>query len=192
LDARIDQAKRSGTRDVLEAAGFKNLDTPEGVEKAKTDMAALLQFALAQQAEKMTADEKVQKQLKDLTDERDAARKTLQTEQDAHKQAVARFETLQRTIALTKAASGAHHPDDIMTWAQANQPDELAKVLKNDGTPDEAQAKKIVEACKQARPDWFTVTPGVPSNAGGRPLPGDPTKLEKGRELARANLRRGI
>lgn len=74
---------------------------------------------------------------------------------------------------IKQAAIGTRYPDDVVGWTQRPENAELLKkAMSADGKPDEAGIKALVEACQQARPEWFGLRSGPtgsPSNAGAKP-----------------------
>jgi len=212
LENRVAKAKRSGVREMLSALGFENLDnpdklkqaqsdlgnmltfarellsalSPEGLDdpdslkQAQSDLRDLLAFAREQQTAQMTAEEKVQQEITTLQDQISTLKRRnnkLQADLDAARSAQASVESElsdhKRSTAIIAAAQGANHPADVVIWAKTYQPDLFDSVLKDDGTPSEAAAKRIVEACKKARPEYFgRVTLGSPPNLGAKPPSG--------------------
>jgi hypothetical protein len=165
LDARIEKAKRSGTREVLKALGFTNLDSLDDLTQAQSELADLLTFAREAKAAQMTADEKVQQHMTDLTKRAETAEKKLADEQKARRDADDRYTTYVRGQAIINAAQAARHPEDVVGWAEKNQPDAFKTVLTADGSVDGPVVAAIVKACREDRKDWFETDPGSPSNA---------------------------
>jgi len=196
--SRIDQAKRSGVRELLTDLGFQGVDTPEALEQARQSLAELIQYARQQREASMTAEERMQEQLRSLTSERDS----LAQERDRYKQAaeqaqreLAEFKAdLQRTSALESAAAaaGAIRPGDVVMWARTYRPAEFAQILDDNQALNEEQLKAIVDACQADRGEWFAArTPGSPSHAGAKPPAAPPADQQK-RELAIQTVRRGM
>jgi len=195
---RIEQAKRSGVRELLTALGFQGVDTPEGLAKAQQALAETIEYARQQREASMTAEEKMQEQLRSLTSERDS----LAQERDRYKQAaeqvqqeLAEFKAdLARASALESAAAsaGAIRPSDVVMWARSYRPTEFAQIVGNDQVINAEQIKAIVDACQADRGEWFAArTPGSPSHAGAKPPAAPPADQQK-RELAIQTVRRGM
>jgi hypothetical protein len=203
---RMAQAKRSAVKDLLKELGFTDVESEDALKAAKGKLGDDLKFAKEQRDAQLTAEQRVQQQITDLTAERDR----LIGERD---QALARAQTAEQTLItsvrdaeLRKAAevAGARHPEDVITWAQAYAAEDLGKVLKEeklaDGTtkrsPDADAIKRIIDACFAARKDagWFKgSTVGSPSNQGGQPprtVPEVKGQVEAGKAAARAITRR--
>lgn len=86
-----------------------------------------------------------------------------------------------RNSAITAAAqkARAEAPDDVVLWAEKHAADQLAKVLKEDGSVDEKAVNTLIEKCRTERKNWFTGSaPGSPSNRDGRNPTPDLTKFE--------------
>jgi hypothetical protein len=169
LDLRIAKAARSGEREVLKALGFTDLDSQEAIDEAKKSLANLVKVANDYLQSQLTAEQKVQQEKDDLTVKADTWEKKFNEEKASRQKAEERLDALVRDGALQRGATGARHPEDVVTWAKTNKPDLYKKVLKDDGSTDETQVTAIVDACKEARKDWFEIVPGSPSNAGARP-----------------------
>lgn len=184
---RIEQAKRSGARELLAALGFQDVGTPEGLAKAQQALAETVEYA-----------RKMNEQVRALTSERDS----LAQERDRYKQAaeqaqreLAEFKAdLQRTSALESAAAaaGAIRPGDVVMWARTYRPAEFAQILDDNQALNEEQLKAIVDACQADRGEWFAArTPGSPSHVGAKPPAAPPADQQK-RELAIQTVRRGM
>lgn len=206
FDARIEQAKRSSARELLEMLDFKDVAHPDQVAQAVSDLKELVQFAREQRREQMTAAERVEADLTTARQNEATARQQrdqAEQERDTARQQLREF--VMRS-AITAAAAGAAHPADVYDlYARVYAQDQLTQVIKPDAelvsadgafNPDAIDAdavQSIIDQCKQDRKEWWAGAGarslGTPSNAGGQPPPGDVSKLEQGRELARANLR---
>jgi len=202
LDKRIEKAKRSGVREVLQALGFADLDTPDAIQQAQESLADLVKFAREQRAAQMTAEERVKQQVQEAEHRATAAEAKLKRAEARAQAATEALLAHVRDGAVLAAASKAKHPDDVLIWARTYAADKLAKVVdaENLFTEDgainreaikvnEDAVKDIVTACMQSRRDWFAVNvPGSPSNAGGKP-PGSITDIEKRLQIARRTAR---
>lgn len=198
LEKRIDKAKRSGVREVLQALGFESLDSPDAIQKAQADLADLVAFAREQRKAQMTAEEQVAEQVKDAVRRAEAAEARLQ---QAEARAAAAAKALVEHVrdgAVLAEAGKAKHPEDVLIWARTYAADKLAKIVDEanlfteDGSVnpeaikvDQNAVKDLVTECMKARREWFQVGgPGSPSNAGGKP-PGTLSDIEKRRQIAR-------
>ncbi len=192
LDRRIEKAKRAGVREVLVALGFEGLETPETLQQAQDDLKGLVAFARQQKAATQTAEERLAGQMSALEKRVKAAEERVVAAERERDEARADLLTRSRREAILRAAARARHPDDVVTWAESNRPDLVAKVLKDDGATDEDVAKQIVAGCAQARREWFaTPVLGVPSNHEGR-APSNMSELERKLELARQTARQAL
>jgi hypothetical protein len=74
-----------------------------------------------------------------------------------------------RDSAFVQAAEGALNARRLLTIVKAEKPDDFAKTLNDDGTPNADMIKQLVEAAKADAPELFgTRGAGSPSNRGGR------------------------
>ena len=149
---RAKQAKQSAQADLLKALGVDDLDALKTLLKE----AANLKQAQMSESEKLQAEaDKAAKRAAEL----EAA---LNAERQAARES-------KRDAAIKEAAKSVENPGDVVVWAQANAADQLAKTLTDDGAVDDKAVKELVEACRKARPNWFTAGgPGSPSNNGGK------------------------
>ncbi len=194
--ARMEQAQRSGQRELLKALGFEGLETPEALEQAQQKLLADLQFAKEQREANMTAEQKLAEQIASLTSERDSLQAELEKfKQDAEtaQQALATFKAdLQRESALVSAAqaAGAARPADVVMWARTFRPGEFAQIVGEGQTVSPEAVQALVRACADDRPEWFAArTPGSPSHGGARPPAAPTEKYQQQRQLARENAR---
>ena len=159
---RAKQAKQSAQADLLKALGVDDLDALKTLLKE----AANLKQAQMSESEKLQAEaEKAAKRAAEL----EAA---LNAERQAARES-------KRDAAIKEAAKSVENPGDVVVWAQANAADQLAKTLTDDGAVDDKAVKELVEACRKARPNWFTAGgPGSPSNHDGKV----PNPLDKQRK----------
>lgn len=146
----------------------------------------------------MTAEEKMNEQLRALMGERDS----LVQERDQYKQVAERAQReldefradLKRASALESAAAaaGAVRPADVVMWARTYRPAEFAQIIGEDQAPIADQVKALVDACQAERGEWFAAwTPGSPSHAGAKPPAVAPADQQK-RDLAVQAVRRGM
>lgn len=191
FNARLEQERRAGVRELLTALGFQASD-PAAYEQALTGMRDLVTFAREQQRAQLTAEQRVQADLQTAQQQAQQATgqvTTLTAERDA---ARTQLRTFVLRSQIVTAAAGAAHPEDVYTWALANQRENVDKILMadqplfaEDGTlnPKAINAdpiKVIIEECKKARRDWFRPEhPGIPSNANAQPPTTDPKLAEK-------------
>jgi len=169
---RIERAKREAQAALLKDLGFEDA---EALKKLVAD-------AKAKQEGELTAVQKAEKTVADLTKQRDE----LQVKYDALSQEV---QGERRSRAITTAARNAKHPADVVTWGKEHAADDLAVVLNEDGTINEAKAKALVVKCQKDRPDWFTAeTPGSPSNSGAQ-TPGTADQIKKLNDAAKAQIK---
>lgn len=158
-----DRAKRAALR--REAEILSELE----VDDLAAAKVALAEFRKGGNAAKALAD-----RIAALEKERDDARKALDDSV-----ALRRLEKRNDGLIQLARTAKADIPDDIIVWAEKNAAELLAAALNADGTLNADAAQKVIDACKVARPAWFKVAPGSPSNANGRPagLPQkDPSK----------------
>lgn len=183
---RIAQAKRSATEstsaELLQALGVASLD------EAKASFA---EYKALKEAS-MSASEKAQAEAAKAQQEREALIK----ERDEFK---TQFEALQSTLrkqsALTSIRDAlgttARDPKAIALWVQSEEAQPyFAAVLKEDGSVDAQKVEALLAECRKQNPQWFgVISPGSPSNAGGKtPVPSS----EKARERFRADSARLI
>ena len=194
---RMEQAQRAGQRALLAALGFE-AETPEDIERARQEVASLLDFARQQREATLSVEERLNEQITTLTGERDRLRQErdrLKDEADKAQQALAEFKAdLARGSAVESAAeaAGAARPADVLLWLRANRSAELAQVVGEDGGIDEALLTALVDACRDARPEWFVARiPGNPSHDGAR-APQALSSEKEMKELARQAVRRGM
>jgi hypothetical protein len=166
LKDRLERARAAAQAELLKELGFDDAAKLKTALQTGSDAAAKLQTVEQQQAVILAKFEAMEKQ----------------------QQAV---ETERRTRlvddAIKKAAVGVENADDVVMWIRANHAD-IAKVVKEDGSIDDAVITAAIAAVRSARPKWFTVrTPGSPSNSGGR-VPG--TKLDDDARAANFKRRR--
>jgi len=195
---RMDQAKRSGQRDLLAALGFTGVETPDGLAQAQQDLAGLVEFARQQREAALTAEQKLAEQIAALT----SARDTLSAERDQFKQAA---EQAQQQLAEQQAdqvrvsaleaaatAAGAARPADVVMWARSSRAGDYGAVIGEDQAVNAGQVQALITACAEARPEWFAArTPGSPSHAGAK-APVAPATEQAKRELARSVVQRGM
>lgn len=194
FNARIEQARRSGVRELLTALGFDNLDTPDAVAQAQQDLADLVAFAREQRQAQMSAEERIQAQIEEAQRRLQAAEQRAQAaEQRAQEVERQRNDYVRRTEVIAEASrQGARYPDDVWGWALVNSQDDLEPIINEDGSVNREAVKRIVEAHAAARPELYRGnTPGSPSNAGARPTEAI-RDVERRLELARQTARRGM
>lgn len=151
---RAVQAKKSALSDFLKELGLENPDDLKKIitERQQQEQASKTELQKAQDQAK-TADDKY---------------KALQQQLDAEK--AARMADKRNAAVVTAAQKArANAPDDVVLWASAHLPDELAKTIDADGNIDEKAVNALIELVRKERKEWFGGTgPGSPSNAGGR------------------------
>lgn len=189
LDRRIEKARRAGMRELLSALGFEGLETPEALQTAQEELRSLLAFARQQKEAQLSAEERLAAQLSELEKRVQAAEERAAAAERERDAVRAALQTRTRREAILRAAAKARYPDDVVTWAEAQRPDLVSKLLKEDGTADDEVARTIVAECAKARREWFVVPAlGVPSNHEGR-APSNLGELERKLELARQTAR---
>lgn len=196
FNSRIEQAKRSGVRDLLVALGFKpeTVDDPAALTQVQQDLQTTITYAKSQREADMTAEQKLQAQIDDLTTKLTAAESRLKTASDEVAQEREKMLNYRRSNELRRAAetAGARHPEDVLTWAQTNAADKLPTILNEDGTVNQDVIKTVLSDCGKARPEWFRgMQPGSPSNADGRP-PSTNQTIQDRAKLAAKNVRDAI
>lgn len=176
LPERLERAGRKAVEDLLTNLGLKNADD------AKAAFERLTKIEQAQMSEA----EKQQKALEKAQKEAQEARAALETERQTR-----RVERLQSI--LRAAASGAHAPDDVVSYIMPGGAvsEEVGKLIKDDGSTNEALLKTLMERVRKERPHYFRGTgPGVLSNSDGHsPEPDQQQKAQASAELAQ-NVRR--
>ena len=194
---RMAQAQRAGQRALLTALGYE-AETPEDMARAQQEIASLLDDARQQREARLTAEERHAEQVSALTSERDR----LQRERDEFKQAT---ETAEQALAdfkadlargaaveVVAASAGASRPADVVMWLRANRAAALTQIVGEDGAVDDEQLTALVDACREARPEWFVSrTPGSPSHDGAK-APAAPSTDQAKMDLARQQARRGM
>lgn len=176
LAERLNRAEQSAINKVYEGLGVKNSDEL----KAMLDDYRKRTDGEKSELEKVTA-----KATKLEAEAKEAKDRATQMEQER------RLE--KRNNAILKALDEAEHPLDVLIWLEANAKSEVEAALADDGTLDEKKVKALVDRAKKDRPNFFKkLTPGSPSNRGGR-VP-DPTTrdLEQARAHVRAQVRKSL
>ncbi len=159
IGERLKRAEGSWTKSLLEGLGLDSLETlkarlapPATGETPKPDQKA------SDDLQKLT------ERLKEAEGKASAAEQALQAMQQADR-------IKQRDGHITEALSKARSTDPkrVLILLNAEQPQLLEKVLKEDGTADTAALEALVKAAQDAYKQLFTGGgPGSPSNAGGR------------------------
>lgn len=149
---RAKQARQSAQADLLKALGVDDFDA----------LKALLKEAASLKQSQMSESEKLQAEADKAAKRAAELEAALNAERQAARES-------KRDAAIKEAAKNVENPGDVVVWAQANAADQLAKTLTDEGAVDGKAVKELVEACRKARPNWFTAGgPGSPSNNGGK------------------------
>lgn len=159
MGERLKRAEGSWTKALLEGLGLDSLDTlkarlapPPTGETPKPDQKATDEL------------QKLTERLKEAEGKASAAEQALQA---IHAERTREKRDGHITEALSKARST--DPKRVLILLNAEQPQLLEKVLKEDGTADTAALDALVKAAQEAFKPLFTGGgPGSPSNAGGR------------------------
>jgi hypothetical protein len=163
---RVKEAKSTAVNDLVKELGFENADA------LKTMIADAKKRADAEKTDIDRANDVAQQAQK----ERDELKAQLDTEKQARL-------IDRRNNAIAAAASKAHNPQDVILWAESDGKEHLEKVVKDDGSIDDAAVKALVAACQKAKSYLFGVTgPGSPSNRDGRPPSADAERIQKALE----------
>lgn len=182
------------------------MDDPDKLKGIVANLGDLVTYAREQKKAELTAAQQIEADLKTAQQQAEQERQKREQAEQERDALRAQLGLYVRRTQLLAAAADAAHPDDVYTWAQANQPDQLAAILKEDqplfddqgqlnaAALDPEAIKAIVETCKKDRREWWQGVrqrgAGIPSNAGAQPA-GDVSKLDRQRELARSLVRKG-
>ena len=157
---RAQRAAEAATNKLLETLGVKSAD----------ELKTVMDAARRRDEADLTEQQRKDKALEKANQERDALQKQLDTEREARKQ--------EKVDSIVRAAAkNAHDANSVLLEIRANHAEALAKVLKDDGTPDERALNDLMSKVKKDRPFLFSGGPGSPSNAGGRTP--DPDAVEE-------------
>ena len=169
---RAKRAAEAAVHKLLEQLGVAGVDDL----KAQLEEARLIE-ALGQRREaEMSEAQKAAAEAERARKERDA----LKAELEAERQQRIVDKRNSRLVAAAQKA-GMEAPDDIVVWAQTYAANALSAVVDESGAVSEQAVDKLVAACKAARPNWFrSSVPGAPSNADGRVIKPDASKLIEG------------
>ncbi len=157
---RAKEAAATARKKLLEELGIENPDDPKALESVKGKLTAA---AEAEQA-KLTAEQKLTKQIADLEKERDEAKAT--AESANAKRLADRVDSQIKDLAT---AAGALHPADVIDYLRTKQTDKVAALLKADESFDDKAAGELIAEVKKARENWFQTARGAgsPSMSGG-------------------------
>lgn len=153
LPGRLERAKASSRAELLKELG---IDDPAAA-KAALEEARKIKEGQMTEAQKVAAEaEKLKTKLQEAEAKAAAAE-------------AARVQLLAATAVKSAASKeGAEFPEDVVEYA-TKVGMTLAGMVKEDGTVDDAQVKKLIEAAKKQRPNWFkSGGAGSPSNSGGK------------------------
>lgn len=158
---RAKRAEESARNELLKSLGFESAD----------DLAALVKDAKERKESEMSELDKLKNQLEKERNERE------QLKALAEKERLARLND-KRITAIIAGAKGAADAQDVVTWAQLSASDQFSAVLDADGNIDEKAVKTVVDACRKAKPHYFSGTgPGSPSNKDGKPTRPDDKQI---------------
>lgn len=148
------QGRETALNDLLKELGFEKAD----------DLKALVIDAKKRKDEELTEAQKAQAA-------REAAEKKLaerEAELEAERQA-ARVERRDNAIKKALAAAGAKNVDKLLPVLREFKASDVAAVLKEDGTVDDAKAKALADAAKKDYAEDFAAGgAGSGSHAGGK------------------------
>ena len=163
---RAKRAAEAAVHKLLEQLGVAGVD----------DLKAQLEEARQRREAEMSEAQKAAAEAERARKERDA----LKAELEAERQQRIVDKRNSRLVAAAQKA-GMEAPDDIVVWAQTYAANALSEVVDESGAVSEQAVDKLVAACKAARPNWFrSSAPGAPSNADGRVIKPDASKLIEG------------
>jgi len=163
---RAKRAAEAAVHKLLEQLGVAGVD----------DLKAQLEEARQRREAEMSEAQKAAAEAERARKERDA----LKAELEAERQQRIVDKRNSRLVAAAQKA-GMEAPDDIVVWAQTYAANALSAVVDESGAVSEQAVDKLVAACKAARPNWFrSSAPGAPSNADGRVIKPDASKLIEG------------
>lgn len=197
---RLEQERNAGVRTLLQGMGFE-VETPEALAQAQTDMAGLITFAREQREATMTAEERTAATVETANTRATQFEQRATAAEQGRDLAQTNLRTFVLRSLIVEAAAGTPHPEDVYTWARGNQLETVDTIFSadlplfnEDGTLnqeaiDREAVKQIITKCKEARSEWFRgVHPGVPSNAGANPPAIDPKKADKAK-MAKSLIR---
>jgi HSP90 family molecular chaperone len=160
------QARDAAIAELVKKYGVESADALDARIKKLTDL----------ETAQLTDIEKAQQAQQAAERERDEAR--IERDKERAERVIDR-----RNNAITAAAAKAHNPQDVILWAESDGKEHLEKVVKDDGSIDDAAVKALVAACQKAKSYLFGVTgPGSPSNRDGRPPSADAERIQKALE----------
>jgi hypothetical protein len=163
---RAKRAAEAAVHKLLEQLGVAGVD----------DLKAQLEEARQRREAEMSEAQKAAAEAERARKERDA----LKAELEAERQQRIVDKRNSRLVTAAQRA-GMEAPDDIVVWAQTYAATALSAVVDESGAVSEQAVDKLVAACKNARPNWFrSSAPGAPSNADGRVIKPDASKLLEG------------
>lgn len=163
VGSRTKEASAAALSTLAKELGYDSVD----------DMKAAAKEAKERRDKDMSELDKVNKALAKLEAEKAEALALAQTEKAARiaDRVNGKIETLAR-------AAKAANPEDVVDFLRGKRADEVAKLVKDDGTVDDKAIEKLVADVKKDRPSWFGVSgPGSPSNKDGRPPQPDSSKI---------------
>lgn len=174
------EATSAATKALLKQFGV-DPDDPKAVEGVKALIAAGKSAEDAKKSAETLALEKVAAAEKKAADA-EAARDAVIQERQLEKR------DNEIITAFTAKELGCQNPAKVMKLLKADHPQELAALLKDDGTVDATKLKALVDLGKKENPEYFdarrsTITTG--SHGGGERYAGDVSKEEAYKKLDR-------
>ncbi len=169
-----DRAGRKAVNDFLESLGLTDIDA----------LKATLEDGKKLARDKQTEQERVSSDLETARSENAELKQKIAEHEQATLEAQKQLSQQRIDTAILTAAKDAKRPEDVLLWARGSK-EHFDKLLDDDHNIVADNVTALIDACKQARPEWFGGrTPGSPSNAGAKP---PQSKIDKQKILGRTS-----